>query len=137
MNAYAELGIFYVGQNLVIELSDSDEEGQDDSMHEGEDEEDVNEELPMPPLELSNEELSPVAVAPPVIPCAFYWMDSVVRSVVYKTGLLYVFFVYIYYILFFEFSKVIFLYFYNSKLLGHSWVWLFCSRFYGVFRLVF
>lgn len=27
LNAYAELGIFYVGENLVIELSDSDEEG--------------------------------------------------------------------------------------------------------------
>jgi hypothetical protein len=58
LNAYAKLGIFYVGQNLVIELSDFDEEGQEDSMHEGEDEEDENEELPMPPLELSNEELS-------------------------------------------------------------------------------
>jgi len=68
LNTYAELGIFYVGQNLVIELSDSDEEGHDDSMHEGEDEEDGNEEFSMPPSELSDDKLSPVAVTPLVIP---------------------------------------------------------------------
>jgi hypothetical protein len=44
LNAYAELGIFYVGGNLVIELSNSDEEGhegeeQDNNMHERDDEE--------------------------------------------------------------------------------------------------
>ena len=44
LNAYAELGIFYVGGNLVIKLSDSDEEGheeeeQDNNMHERDDEE--------------------------------------------------------------------------------------------------
>jgi hypothetical protein len=62
-NAYAELDSFYVGGNVVIELSDSDEEGHrvdghNEEGHEGEeqdnnkDEEDGSGEIPMPPLQV-------------------------------------------------------------------------------------
>ena len=67
LNAYAELGIFYVGGNLVIELSDSDEEAhneeghegeeQDNNMYERDDEEERDEELPIPPLQLVDEDI--------------------------------------------------------------------------------
>lgn len=68
MRTYVELGITNLERDLVIKLSNSDEKRQDDSIRELEAEKNEDIQLQMSPLEMNDEQIPPVFVAPLVVP---------------------------------------------------------------------